>query len=155
MIAAGACGLTTAGWGHPALPLAQVPLPDPSSAASVGWLLLALAALLAAVNQGKKFFDNLKDKPSAGEVRHEAGTIYARQSELRDHVSQDFQEHSNLWSKIGGLERGLTKELKDLELRIDSKDEARTHALHNRLNEILGDVREMRGEMRAEKPKRA
>jgi len=48
------------------LVLAQ--LPDPKSAESMGWILLALASLFAALNQGAAFVDRFRRKPSESRI---------------------------------------------------------------------------------------
>lgn len=43
----------------------------------------------------------------------------------------------------------LAREMGDMERRINFADEGRTKEIHDRLNDILGDLREMRGEVKA------
>lgn len=115
--------------------------------------LACLAFVVMLIKNGLSLVDRIKDKPPAHEVRAEAATTYSTKVELKDHVIQDFQEHSNLWSKIGGMERGLTQQIQEMERRLNTQDEERTQRVHTRLDEILGDMREMRGEMKANQAK--
>ena len=43
--------------------------------------------------------------------------------------------------------RKLAPEIVEMERRLSEKDEERTKQLHDRLNDILGDLREIRGEL--------
>jgi hypothetical protein len=101
--------------------------------------------VVAGANAILKLTDRFKDKPPASEVRLESADKFTSKGEFKDHVVLDLQEHSNLWSKIGGLERGLQKDIKDMELRLNASDEQRSSALHDRVNEILAAVSELSG----------
>lgn len=120
---------------------------DPSSYQAVGWIVVALSALVVAVNAVLKLTDRMRDKPPASEVARESAEKFVSKPEFRDHVLRNEQEHDNFFKKIGGVERGLTRELQEMERRLNSKDEERTHGLHDRVNEILGEMREIRGEL--------
>ena len=83
----------------------------------------------------------------------------ASKMEFERHVESNRQEHAQLATKLSGVERGwaeklgvvehgLAREMQEMERRLNAADEERTHALHNRVNEILGEMREIRGELR-------
>ena len=137
-------------------------LPTPDSPQAVGWLLLALAAIAVALNQVLRLADRWKDKPPAGEIQRDALERFATKMECEQRHRAATEDLRNVWSKIGGVERGLkadmdakvgslARELVEMERRINNADEERTLKLHDRLNEILGDMREMRGEMNKNK----
>lgn len=84
----------------------------------------------------------------------------ASKKEFDKHVEENRREHENLFSKIGGVERGqlarmdaLSKEWRSF---VDSKfddlvgaSEDGREKLHSRINELLGEFRELRGEVRS------
>ena len=136
--------------------------------------MLSLAALAAAMNQGLALVDRWKDKPPAGEVAREAATLYVRKSDcdrlhgdmerklgamqtIRESDARDGAASRRLiHDEIKQLERvnaeriaALSREMGDMERRIMSADEVRTKELHQRLNDILAEVGELRGEMHA------
>lgn len=88
------------------------------------------------------------------------GFIPAAKAEFDKHVEENKREHENLFSKIGGVERGQTARMdavseqwrtlvdKKMGELLRSNDEGRQR-LHERIDEILGAVSELRGEMRA------
>jgi hypothetical protein len=44
------------------------PLPDPTSPQAIGWLMLTLAALVAAANQGMALIGKLRAAPAPGDI---------------------------------------------------------------------------------------
>ena len=142
--------------------LALQNLPDPNNFASIGWLLIGLAALCFAANQILKFTDRFKDKPPASDVRAELVDKLTAKELFHAHVAQNLREHENIFSKIGGVERGSQAKIESMSrewrLVMDSKfsemiaatDQGR-EKLHDRINEILSEVSELRGEMRAKR----
>jgi hypothetical protein len=72
----------------------------------------------------------------------------ASKVEFTKYVDQNQREHENLFSKIGGVERGAMARLDQRFETIQSKAEEGREKLHDRINEILGEVRELRGEVR-------
>jgi hypothetical protein len=78
------------------------------------------------------------------------------------HVAKNEREHENLFSKIGGVERGQLARLdsisKDWRVLLDAKMEQLMESndqgrekLHDRINQILGEMKEMRGELNAQR----
>lgn len=120
-------------------------LPDPASYSAIGWLLVSAAALAAALNQGLKLLDRWKDKPAPGDVAlHSATTFATKQDCLNNHRRAD-EELQKIWSKIGGMERGLTTQIQEMERRINKSDEDRSKNLHDRINDILAAVSKLSG----------
>ena len=122
-------------------------LPDPTSYQAIGWLIVALAALVVILNNGLKLADRMKGKPPASQVAAESAEKFVSKPEFREHVHRSDVEHQNIWKKLGGLERGLGAEMKAMELRIQESDEHRSEKLHDRVNEVLAAVSELRGAM--------
>ena len=117
-----------------------------------------------------KLTDRLRDKPSASEVANKAAETFARREaaeELRTRLAalealreSDLKDASfsrkNIYDEMRNMEKridsalvGIRAEMGELERRLNSADEARTLKIHDRLNEILSDLGEMRGEHHA------
>ena len=60
-----------------------------------------------------------------------------------------YDEMRNMEKRIDAALVGIRAEMGELERRLNASDETRTLKLHDRLNEILGDLGEMRGEVHA------
>jgi hypothetical protein len=116
--------------------------------------------------------DRLRDKPSAGEVaersaekftpRETADELRARITAIEALRNTDQEAASfsrkNIYDEMRNMEKridaaliGIRAEMGDLERRLNASDESRTLKLHDRLNEILTDLGEMRGEVHAKK----
>jgi hypothetical protein len=69
----------------------------------------------------------------------------ATKKEFDEHVAWNRREHENLFSKIGGVERGVTARI---ESRLDGMQrdahEGR-EKLHDRINEVLAEVSKLSG----------
>lgn len=147
-------------------------MPDPTHFSSIGWLLLCLAALAGALNQGLGLMDRFRDKPAAGEVQRETAAGYvskqecartmadlnARLTQLDQWRVTDAKDGANsrrsIYDELKTVERksaesvtALQREMGEMERRLNRADEERTLAVHARLNEILAEVSELRGEM--------
>lgn len=79
-------------------------------------------------------------------------------SEFEKHVEANERAHKDLFSKIGGVERGtrheidgkfetLRKELHDGLQRVEAKGEDRAEKIHGRINDVLEAVSELRGKV--------
>ena len=95
------------------------PLPDPKSFAAVGWLVLSLAALAVALNQGFALWKNVRPRPERG------GNV----------------GRAELEEKIETVEEKLNAAKKDLQNQIT---EARTYA-HDKIHDLTGDFAGFRG----------
>lgn len=85
--------------------------------------------------------------------------IEAEQREFEKHVEWNRREHENLFSKIGGVERGSLARMDSISREwrsfvegsmaelIKSNNEGRSK-LHDRINTILAEVSEIRGELK-------
>lgn len=81
-------------------------LPDPYHFSSIGWVCVVLVCIIIGVRQVVGLTRELKDKPSPGDVRHESAANYVAKTEFQTHVNQNTRDHENIFSKIGGVERG-------------------------------------------------
>lgn len=77
-----------------------------------------LAFVVMLVNGVLKLVDRTKVKP-------EPSTTYATKSEMEKALCENHEEHQSLFSKIGGVERGLRQEIK-----------ADTGELHEKVNKV-------------------
>lgn len=119
-------------------------LPDPNHFASIGWVLVILAAIIVGLRQGIGFFRDLKQKPEPYEVQREAAAAYVTKPVFESHIAVNHREHENLFSKIGGMERGIRGELK-------TDFEKLSEALSDLSREVGGlkDVGEVRSQQMA------
>lgn len=86
-------------------------MPDPNSYSSIGWLLVAVVALITGVNQVLKLVDRVKDKPAPSDLARDIATRFTTKEEFHTHVSLNTREHENLFKKVGGVERGAGEKL--------------------------------------------
>jgi len=99
-----------------------------------------LAFLVVLANGVLKLVDRVKGKPSPGEVQAEAAEKFTRKEEFERQVATNEQVHRDLFSKIGGVERGnnANAEKKIEELRHERREDMRV--LHEEINDIGNDV---------------
>lgn len=130
-----------------------------SAPMQIAAFLACAAFLVGLVNQALKLVDRIKDKPAPGEVRAEAAEKFVTKSDCQKyHQALDgrltFLDTQRVTDAkdAGASRRGIynevesvRKEMVDMERRINKADEDRTTGLHNRLNEILAEVSEIRG----------
>ena len=69
------------------------------------WLACA-AFLVVLANNVLKLVDRMKDKPHPGDVQRDGNEKFATKYELQKHIEHDDSVHRDLFSKIGGVERG-------------------------------------------------
>lgn len=100
------------------LPLAAE-MPDPASASSIGWLLLAAGGLFMALNQGADFIARFRKREPRGteiigqplEIKH--STQYATKA-----------EHDRLSARVDKLTEESEQRIVRLHERIDALDDA-------------------------------
>jgi len=135
--------------------LAQTAFDAPTGLAS--WL--ACACFLCWLTlMGLRLTDRLKSKPHPRDVQQEAAEKYVSKQEcllshsgfrtdLQNHIEWNRREHENLFSKIGGVDRGITNRI---EARLDKMEAASNlgrDKLHERINEVLAAVSNLEGRM--------
>lgn len=98
---------------------------DPNSYMGLGWLLVALAALAMGINQVMGLVDRFREKPPASE-------LYVPFSNCKLHR----QVMDTRLSQMECAVRVVSDEAKKDRDFISTANEARSVALHNRLNEI-------------------
>lgn len=90
-------------------------LPDPSSASSIGWLMACAAAAITSINQIDAFIKRRSGQPDATVgpqpfiVKPEETWISKEAFDA--HVAEFRRTSENIFSKIGGVERGFRSEL--------------------------------------------
>jgi len=140
-------------------------LPDPASYQAVGWLVVIVAGIATGVNQVLKLVDRVKGKgnliaPQPLEVR-EAKELVREQDcvgrhreitqqlrQVQSQRAQDLKEGAE--SRRGLYERleSFRRDMTEMERRLSAENETRAKDLHNRINDILGAVAEVRGELK-------
>lgn len=80
---------------------------------------------------------------------------FVHKGEFDRMTEQNEQTHRDIFAKLGGIERGATGNLDKLkgeihamELRINESGETRSEKIHTRINEVLAEVSEIRGELK-------
>lgn len=126
---------------------------DPS-ATEVAAVIGAIVFLIAGWNQVQSLLDRQKDKPAPGDVRAEAVERFVLKSDCAARHLVDKTEHDNIFSKLGGVERGalarterldhewqarMEKQLSDI--RAERKaDIGELHTKVNKVDRELGEV---------------
>ena len=85
---------------------AATTLPDPHSFSSIGWVLVILVSIITGLRQGIGFVKEIKDKPAASEVRAEVLDRFVPKEQFCAHVERNDITHEQIFTKIGGVERG-------------------------------------------------
>ena len=125
--------------------------------------LACLLFVMGMVVLGMKLVREFRGRPAAAEVQAEAAEKFvtkamceryhqamdARVEYLAGQRSADAQAGSQSRKGIYVELECVRKEMVEMERRINKADEERTTGLHDRLNEILGEVSEMRGMMKS------
>ncbi len=131
---------------------------DPSPV-QVAAFLAVLFFIAAGYNQVMKMVDRWKGRPSPGEVREEAAQLFARQRDFEIHIAanekqfalleikrdEDLDEASDSRKIIYDKIDHMRSELFEAERRISAAGEARIEKVHDRISDVLGEVREIRG----------
>jgi predicted transcriptional regulator len=106
-----------------------------------GGLLLGFGSLIVAVIAINKRTE-VKVTPNPLHVKE--AESYVAKPEFEKHVTLNNQDHRDLFSKVGGVERGaaskLSEELKTL--REERRED--TDALHNKINKVDREVGELK-----------
>jgi len=121
-------------------------MPDPHSYQAVGWILVALAALCAGVNQIHSFLDRMKDKPAPADVKQHATDTFATKDQL-EKVEELFQEvirdgderRRAIYAKMEAHKEQLSHELHAVSNKLAAVDTMNT-ALVQRLSSIEGKL---------------
>ncbi len=113
-------------------------LPDPESFASVGWLVLAAAALAVALNQGFALWKNFRPRPERGGSVGRAEVEEKIEAIRKDLQNQITEARTYAHDKI----HDLTGEFSGFR----GLHEARSEGVQNRINALMELVYHMRGQ---------
>ena len=113
-------------------------LPDPESFASVGWLVLSLAALAVALNQGFALWKNVRPRPERGGSVGRAEVEEKIEAIRKDLQNQITEARTYAHDKI----HDLTGEFSGFR----GLHEARSEGVQNRINALMELVYHMRGQ---------
>jgi hypothetical protein len=109
------------------------------SYAWVGWLVVGLGVLVLSINQLDDFFDRRKTKQGQPPNEQLQQSLDSMQKEMQ----RNWQEHRDLFSKIGGVERGAAA---NLQKAIESGNISREN-LHKRINDLLVAISKLQGRL--------
>jgi hypothetical protein len=105
-------------------------------------VMLIILGILGAAYYLKEIFFS-KKAPQPFEVRE--AKQYVHTDVFDQFVADNLRQHENLFSKIGGVERGARAHL-DVKLdQMQRSSEEGRDKLHDRINEVLSAVSEVRG----------
>lgn len=112
-------------------------MPEPTTFSSIGWLAMGLAALAVAWNQIDDWIQRRMGKDKQMEISPSplivtAAERFVARDDYEKAMLANQTEHNNLFSKIGGVERGMRQALK--------ADVDELHEKINRANESLAAV---------------
>jgi hypothetical protein len=119
------------------------------------WILCAGGALWAAV-----MIRNLVRGPQPRSITPQPLQVqgvdrFVEKSTFDRALQKNDEEHKQIFAKINGSDRGVhqqfeavRKEMHEMELRITSCGEERTTKVHDRVNQVLEAVSELRGEIK-------
>lgn len=108
------------------------------------WLACAFF-VIGLINSGTKMVRGWKDRPAPGEVRAESVEKFLAKTEFQSHLEWNRREHENLFAKIGGMDRGITSRIEARLDKMEASNNAGRDKIHDRINEVLEAVSELRG----------
>lgn len=115
-------------------------LPDPSSFGSIGWVLVAIVAILTGLNQTMRFIGHFRERP----IPADTYVTKVQCEALHSGIDREIQRNE---CQVGAIRA----EIKDLGIRIDTKDEERSIAIHNRINGIEALANQILGQLKGTK----
>ena len=136
--------------------LATIPT---ETSAAVGALFVTAASVAAGLNQINAWIERQKDKPAPADVAKDVVARfvskeqwYKDQQAIEERIRFLDQQRIIDAKDQAGARKSLYVELEavrhemgDMERRLNKADEDRTTAIHNRINDILSAVGELRG----------
>jgi len=109
-------------------------MPDPNTYSALGWLVVCLAALFHIVNQGKNFFAGFKEQPAPA-------TTYATKEEVKLLKTEIKERFTEVDRELGTIRDQLRAD----HASILAAGEQRASKIHDRIDDVLGAVSELRG----------
>ena len=124
----------------------------PAPSINTIWLalnsLMGFAAALATVglflNGRKRQQSELYPQP----LQIEAAEKFVGQKEFQTHADWNLREHESLFRKIGAIECAQNERMDQKFSELQRSAESGREKLHERINEILGEMRELKGEIK-------
>lgn len=120
----------------------------PTWAAFVGAVVLVASV---AGNWAQVVMARRKEKEPPQPFRVELEREFTSNIEFHRHLEDNKREHENLFSKIGGVERGMGNKLDAKFTEMQRSAEEGREKLHNRVNDVLTAVSQLQGELRAKR----
>lgn len=117
-------------------------LPDPQGFQSIGWIVVILFSLIGGTNQVMKLTDRFKPQSAQTQNIQPQPLIVSKAEEMvelrtfDEFVQQNGDVHRELFSKIGGVERGTNARMETLRLEI----KADIQGVQNRLNAVAEEM---------------
>jgi signal transduction histidine kinase len=125
--------------------------PNPPSADAIWMVLVALFSLggnLATIGLWLAARKRREAEVYPQPLQVQAAEKPPTQQEFQAHVDWNLREHENLFRKIGGVERAHVERMDQKFSELQRHAEVAREKLHERINEILGEVRELKGELK-------
>lgn len=117
-------------------------LPDPHTASSIGWWLVIAAAVIAGLNQGIRFADRLTGRKQ--EITPQPLAVTGTPISNAE-IARDLK---NMNHRLVALENWRSEVLRKMEsdkTEILAAGEHRAEKIHDRINEVLVAVSELKG----------
>ena len=131
----------------------------------IEWAVLILVSVSAVMAVASYFatrreVDDVKTRLGKMEDEPDSFERFVSKPEFSAHIEHNRHEHENLFKKLGGVERGtmsrmdaISQEFRafvthSVESLVKSNNDGRGK-LHERINEILVEVSEIRGELKS------
>ena len=113
------------------------------STSEIGIFICCLLTLSGLAVNAVLLFKLLRNDSERREVTISPAVV--GKPDFERHLEQNRHEHENLFSKIGGVERGMNARL---EAAITANNDSRSK-LHDRINEVVENTAEMKGSLAA------
>ena len=140
----------------------NMPVGDSVPIGIAAWLA-CLLFVMGMIITGLKLVKEFRGQPEAAAVQAESAERYVSKAVCeRYHQAMDARLEALMGQRSVDLQAGaasrkgiyvelecVRKEMVEMERRINKADEERTTGLHDRLNEIMGEMSEMRGMLKA------
>ena len=123
--------------------------------AAIGAWLACLFFVVALFNQLARAKQNFQGVPTASDVQQEIVKHFTPRADFQQHAERNQKEHDNLFSKVGGVERGLAGRVETMDDEwhrlIETKfsamialDHTSRQQLHERINGLDRQVAGMK-----------
>lgn len=121
--------------------LSAAQLPAPDSFEGIGWMIVAVSALVVMVERGMALWSHFKPSPPAGELSLVASQLAQRIEDLEEQRLADLniasERRQKIYAELARQRAEWQGEIKDVYRRIEKESDKVTLALHNLPNEII------------------